>query len=142
MTFKKNLFFNLNLRHNQDFFSKNLRPHFQNSFVPRFFFMLSMLSFRMEYKKAIENRTPVYFCLYHEFYKFFCPFWGIFAAQFLIFLQFFSGVQKCVWKDVIQPVIVAIKKKTSNIFILREFCKITHCLPIVTLALLLFLPNF
>ena len=30
-------------------------------------------------------------------------------------------------------------KKKSNNFILREFCKRTHCPPIVTLALLLFL---
>ena len=37
----------------------------------------------------------------------------------------------------IHTVILAIKKK-SNIFILREFCKITHFPPIVTLALLLF----
>ena len=31
------------------------------------------------------------------------------------------------------------KKRKKNIFILREFCKRTHCPPIVTLALLLFL---
>ena len=30
------------------------------------------------------------------------------------------------------------KKRKKNIFILREFCKRTHCPPIVTLALLLF----
>ena len=38
----------------------------------------------------------------------------------------------------IQKVILALKKK-SNIFILREICKRTHCPSIVTLALLLFI---
>ena len=33
------------------------------------FLMFSVLSFRMEHKKSIENRTAVYFCLHHEFYK-------------------------------------------------------------------------
>ena len=32
--------------------------------------MFSVLSFRMENTKVIENRTPVYFCLHHEFYNF------------------------------------------------------------------------
>ena len=50
----------------------------------------------------------------------FCPFGGIFAAfaaQFLKFLQFCSGAQKYVWKDVIHTVI----KKKIIIIILRDF---------------------
>ena len=30
----------------------------------------------MEHKKAIENGTPVYFCLHYEFYKCFFYFWA------------------------------------------------------------------
>ena len=44
------------------------------------------------------------------------------------------------WKNVIHTVILAFKKKPKN-FVLREFCKRTHCPPVVTLALLLFLQN-
>ena len=61
---------------------------------------------RMEHKKPIENRTPVYFCLHHEFYTFLSIFrhFCCFAAQFLLFFTMFSGVQKYVWKDVIHTV--------------------------------------
>ena len=34
-----------------------LRPHFENSFVP--FFMFLVLGFRMEHKKAITNFYPI-----------------------------------------------------------------------------------
>ena len=115
-----------------------LRPHFENIFVLGFFIMFSVLTFRMEHKKAIENRTTVYFCLHYELLKnlsilgHFC----CFRDKFLICLQYFPGVQY-VQKDVIHTVIL----KKSNIFILREFCKRTHCPLIVTLALLLFVPS-
>ena len=33
----------------------------------------------MEHENAIENQTPVYFCLHHDFTNV-CQFWGIFAA--------------------------------------------------------------
>ena len=36
-----------------------LRPHFQNSFVPIFFLMFSVLSSKIKHKKAVENQTPV-----------------------------------------------------------------------------------
>ena len=90
-------------------FFKILRPHFQNNFV-QLFFMFSMLSSRIEHKKAIENGTPMYFCLHHEFVKKLLIFghFCCFAAQFLIFLQIFSGVQKYVWQDVIHMLILAI----------------------------------
>ena len=54
-------------------------------------------------------------------------------------LTFFSGVQKYFLKDVINTVILSIKKK--NMLILRELWKRTHCPPIVTLALLIFIPS-
>ena len=120
-------------------FFKNLRPPCKR-FLSQLFFMFSMLSSMMEHKKAIEKRTPVYFCQHHEFYKFlsilghFC----CFAAYFLLFFKKISWVQKYAWKDVIHTVILALRKEEKNIFILREFCKRTHCPPIVTLALLLF----
>ena len=105
--------------------------------------MFSVLGSRMEHKKAIENRTAVYFCLHHEFYKFlsiFGHFW-CFAVQFPIFLQSFSGIQKYAWKDGIYTVILAIEQKIKH-FILRDICKITLCPSLVTLALLLFIMGF
>ena len=103
--------------------------------------MFSVLSSRMEQKKAIENRTPVYFFLLHKFFNFLSIF-GHFcclAAQFQIFLQFVSGVKKYDWSNVIHTVVLAYLQKKSNIYILREICKRTHCPPIGTLALLLFI---
>ena len=76
MALKKNLHLKLNL----DFFFKNLVQHFHNSFVPRFF-ILSVLSFGMEHKKGIENRTAVYFCLHHEFDKMLFIFWHFAALR-------------------------------------------------------------
>ena len=59
-------------------------------------------------------------------------------VQFLIFLQFFSGVMKYFWKDVVCMAILALQKEITT-FILRTIHKRTHCPSIVTLALLLFL---
>ena len=54
-------------------FFQNLRPHFQNNFVPAFLcFFCARL--RNVTQKAIENQTPVYFCLHYEIYKFFIHF--------------------------------------------------------------------
>ena len=82
-------FFKVHLRQKN---FKNLRPHFQQSFVPNFFFILSVLGSRIEHKKFLENRTAVYFSLHHEFYKFLSIFghFCCFAVHFLIFLQCFS----------------------------------------------------
>ena len=84
-------------------FLKKSKTAFQNSFFSTFFCLFLCLSLGWDTKKTIENRTPVNFCLHHEFYKSLYIF-GHFCccvAQFLIFLQFLSGVQKYVWKDVI-----------------------------------------
>ena len=60
----------------------------------------------------------MYFCLHHKVYKFLSILghFGCFAAYFLIFLQFLSGVQKYVWKDVIHMVVLAIKKNQTFLF--------------------------
>ena len=104
--------------------------------------MFSVISTRMEQKKGIENRTPVYFCLHMNFTNFY-PFLGIFAAFRPSFYYFyiFLGVQKYVLKDMYHTVILSIKKK-SEIFILREFCKKKTLSFFGTLALLLFLFTF
>ena len=103
--------------------------------------MFSVLGSRMEHKKAIENQTAVYFCLYHEFNHFLSVFghFCCFGVLFLIFLQCFSGIQKQAWKDVIHTVILAIYQKNQIKNFEEKFVKKkTHCPSIVTLALLLF----
>ena len=92
-------------------------------------------------KNFFENQTAVYFCLHHEFYNFLLIFghFCCFAAKFLIFSQFFSGVQQYVWQGVTHTDIFFSSFKIFNIFILREIWKKIHCPPSVTLALLLFL---
>ena len=55
-----------------------------------------------------------------------------------IWSQIFEEKNLNVWKHVNHTVFLALKQ--SNIFILKDFCKRTHCPPIVTLALLLFIP--
>ena len=106
----KKLFFQSTFRAQLIKTFKNLRPKFQNSFVPTFFLMFSVLGSSMEHKKGIENRTAVYFCLHHEFYKMLSIFghFCCFAVWFLIFLLCFSGIQKYAWKDVLHTVILAI----------------------------------
>ena len=54
---KKKTFFRVNLWPNLAFF-KYSDTTFSNEFYPNFL-MFSVLSSRMEHKKAIENRTPV-----------------------------------------------------------------------------------
>ena len=75
-------------------------------------------------KNAIENQTPVYFCLPHEFDNFLSIFghFCCFVGYFLIFLQFLSGVQMYVWKDVIHTVVLAIKNYQTFLF-LDKFVK-------------------
>ena len=45
-----------------------------------FFLIFLCLGPKWNTKKAIENKTPEYFCLHHVFKKKSYPFWGIFAA--------------------------------------------------------------
>ena len=63
------------------FFSKS-ETTFTKQLCPNFF-MFSVLGFKKENKKAIENRAAVYFCLNHEFL-------GIFD----IFTMFFRDSEK------------------------------------------------
>ena len=51
-------------------FFKKSETTFLKQFCPKIFLMFCVLSFRIEHKKDVENRTPVYFCLPHEFYNF------------------------------------------------------------------------
>ena len=120
------------------FFLKNVILHFQNIFVPTFF-MLSMLSSRMKHKKAIENRTLVYFCLQHEFKKkmHFGAYLLLCGIVSRIFTIFFRGLEVCM--AICDSYINLAIKKINKDIILREIFKRTYCPPIGTLALLLFL---
>ena len=95
ITFQKNFFLKYILGQIKIFF-KNLRPLFQNSFVPRFF-MFSVLSFRMEHKKLLKTEHQCTFFYIMNFTSC-CPFWGIFAAlrpSFYYFYIFFRGSEVC-----------------------------------------------
>ena len=122
ISFQKNFFFKVNLRHNKDCFFKS-ETTFSKQFCPNIFFMFSVLGSRMQQKKDIENRTAVYFCLNHEFYKFLLIFghFYCFVVYFLIFLQCFSGIQKYAKKDVIHTVILAIEQKIKHFHSKRNF---------------------
>ena len=54
LAFKKTYFLKFIKGTIEIFFFKNLRPHLQNSFVPKKI-MFSVLGFKIEPKKAIEN---------------------------------------------------------------------------------------
>ena len=73
--------------------------------------MFSALRFKMEHKKAVENRTAVYFVLHLEFYNFFSSFGAFLLLLSLVSIKKNSGVQKYVWKDVIHTVILVFFKK-------------------------------
>ena len=79
-------------------FSKVWDLIFKTILFQDFFLMFSVLSFRMEHKKAIENWTSVYFCLHREFYtKKKCLFWGILLLCSLVSntFFFFRGSEVC-----------------------------------------------
>ena len=91
--------------------------------------MFSVLSSRTEHKKTIENRKPVYFFYIMIFFNFY-PFLGIFAAlrpSFKYFYKIFRGSEVFLKRCDSYGNFCYLKK--SNIFILREFNKITHCFP-------------
>ena len=92
----------------------------------------------MKQKKAIENRTPVYLCLNHEFCKkiHFGAFLMLCCQVSKIFTIFFRGSEVCLERCESYGDLGYLKK--SNIFILREICKRTYCPPLVTPVLLLF----
>ena len=96
----KKTFFSTNILNKIWIFFKNLWPYFQKRFCPKIFLMFSVLSFRMEHKKAIENLTPVYFCLHHEFYIFFVHFWAFLRLCDLVsnIFTFFQGFRSMSWK--------------------------------------------
>ena len=99
-----------------------------------------LLSFGMEHKKGIANRTPWYFCLHHGFYKFlsiFGPFFLLCGLVSHIFTIFVRDSEVCLERCDSYGNFGYLKKKKKKI-ILREFSKRTHCPPIVTLFLLLF----
>ena len=82
--------------------------------------MFSVLGSRMEHKKAVENQTAVYFCLYHEFYNFFLnTFWAFFllCGQVSNIFTMFLGIQKYAWKAVIHTVIFGYLTKNQENFI-------------------------
>ena len=64
----KKLFFQSIFTAQIRFFSKNLRPHFQNSFVPIFFYVFCP-RLKNKTQKIYWNRIAVYFCLQHKFKK-------------------------------------------------------------------------
>ena len=70
ISFKKNFFFNVHLRHTWKKCQKS-ETTFSKQLCPNIFFMFSVLGSRMKHKKVIENQTAVYFCLHHESYKFY-----------------------------------------------------------------------
>ena len=87
---KKLFFVNVHLKQNYYNFFKYLRPHFQNIFVSRLFFlMLSVLSFRMKHKKLLKTKHQCTFAYIMNFTNFY-PFLGISAALQPSFYQFFE----------------------------------------------------
>jgi hypothetical protein len=80
-----------------------LKKKFKNSKIFKtalfqHFFLFSVLSSRMEPKKAIENRTAVYFCLHQEYYHLLSIFWEFLLLCSLvsnIFTMFFSDSEVC-----------------------------------------------
>ena len=113
-----------------------MKPHFKNSFFPQDFFIFYVLSFRMQHKKAIENRTTVYFCLHHELKKNVVHF-----GSFLLLCSLVSNL----FKQNFWGSEVGLERCDSYcnffFFLIKPFCTRTHCPPIITLALLLFLPE-
>ena len=63
LAFNKN-FFKVHFKPNQECLSK-FWGHIFKTVLSQLFFMFSLLSSRMEQKKAIENQTTVYFFLHH-----------------------------------------------------------------------------
>ena len=131
------IFFNI-LRQNKFFSSSKFWDQIFKTVYFHFFYVFCA-KLKDKTLKAIENRTPVFSCLHHEFYKFFIHF-GAFlllcGLVSIIFTNFFMGLELCLERcDTYGN--FGLKK---NIFFLWEFSKITHCPPVVTLALLLFVP--
>ena len=115
-----------------------LRPHFQNSLFLIFFFMFSVLNFIMKQKKLLKTKHHCTFVYVMNFTNY-CPFLGILLLYDLvsnIFTIFFRGSEVCLEKC---DSCGNLGYEKTKDFILREICKRTHCPPIVTLALLLFI---
>ena len=130
--------FSLNVRWKKSFFESSFKSALKKTFFQRtfkvkkvkiwdhilktvlsqLFFMFSMQISRIKQKKVIENQTAVNFCLHHEFYNFLLIFghFCCFGAYFLIFLQFFSGVQQYVWQCVIHTDVLTFFLQNSKHF--------------------------
>ena len=109
---------------------------FSKQFCLNFFFVFSIKISRMGQKKVIENRTAVYLkCVYNFFFDFlaFLLLWGLISKKFTIFFRGSSiRLARCdsYWY-------LVFFFKILSFFI--QICKMRHCPPSVTLALLLFI---
>ena len=116
-----------------------MTPHFQNSFFSTFFNVFcakvedgTLESYWKPNTSVLSSTSWILLIFIH--FGAFLLLCGLVSIYFTIF---FMGSEVCLERCNFYGNL-GLKKKSNN-FILREFCKRTHCPPIVTLALLLFL---
>ena len=141
----KKLFFQSRLKTQLKRKFKNLRPHFQNSFVPTIFYVFcvrlqngTQTSYWKQNSSVILSTSWILQIIIIFFYIYFWAFLLLCCLVSNIFTMFFRDSEVCLERcDSYDDFGYIIKK--SNIFIWREICKRTRCPSIVTLVLLLFL---